>query len=82
MNGFQNVVQQEGGPRFMMTGTYKDVPVEIATGYDVTSDVWRVHVYLTPGGKRQKMNSPVAASTMHDAFNSGFATARAAIEQG
>ncbi|MDS0850425.1 hypothetical protein [Burkholderia cenocepacia] len=61
---------------------YKNWVIEVATGYDVVSDLWLVHAYVTaPGGVREKLavHEPVRRS-MDDALIHGYETAVAYVD--
>ena len=59
-------------------GTYNGHDIEVATGYDIVSDSWPVHVYVD--GSKPLGVSVAPASRYEDAVKAGVAAAKAAIE--
>ena len=76
-------VQVENGPRFAMQWEYKEQKVEVATGYDVSTDRWAYHVYVVPHkGARQRLVDEVKhAASMKQAFDEGLTLAMQKLDQ-
>lgn len=59
-------------------GSYNGHDIEVATGYDIASDSWPVHVYVD--GRKPLGVSVDPASSYEDAVKAGVAATKAAIE--
>lgn len=73
-------IQIQHGPRNAQTDEYKGRIIEVATGYDAMSDRWPVHIYITRGTTRRKVEGRFLADSEHEAFDFGFATAAREID--
>jgi hypothetical protein len=74
---------REDGGRTSATLKYKGYAIEVATGYDVSSDRFPFHVYLKKldGGSRKKVDClPGHDNDMEAALNRGVAFATAYID--
>ncbi|MEJ7685669.1 MAG: hypothetical protein WKG52_00970 [Variovorax sp.] len=67
----ENVVQTESGPRFVQTGTYNGVGIEIVTAYDATYDMWPFHVYVVRDYGRERVTEK-PTTLMHANMNGAF----------
>jgi hypothetical protein len=72
----ENYVQFENGPRFARTANYKGCAIEVAVGWDVISDLCRIHSYVTkPGADRVKVAKGEAPTVNRAAWDFGFKAA-------
>lgn len=75
-------VQTETGPRFVQEDVYRGWKIEVVTGYDINSDRWPFHVYITPPGEpRREVDGKWKEASESDAFDHGFIIAQAEIDQ-
>ncbi|WP_146055200.1 hypothetical protein [Paraburkholderia eburnea] len=73
-------IQIEHGHRNAQTDEYKGRTIEVATGYDAMSDKWPVHIYITHGGVRRKVEGRFISDSEQEAFDFGFAAAATEID--
>lgn len=70
------------GCRIAFLYEHKKWAIEVATGYDVTSDRWPVHVYVTPpAGSREKIQVHVPVrDSQAEALTHGYETGKWYVE--
>lgn len=75
-NRVENMVQTETGPRHAMQGTFKGARIEVVAGYDITTDGWPFHVYISrASGQTDHLGenpTKYAAKSLQSAFDHGF----------
>jgi hypothetical protein len=78
----QYTFREDHGGRMVATSNIKGVPVEVVSGWDITEDRWRFHVYIhnkqTGGMERVPVLHPLADS-QDAAIAAGFQVAADSI---
>jgi hypothetical protein len=65
-------VQIETGARNVQESVEDGVKWRLVSGYDITADNYRVHVYkLNPAGLAEKLDIDLTAATLHEGFELG-----------
>ena len=72
----ENMVQTETGPRHVMQGTYLGVRIEVVAGYDIETDGWLFHIYVSrSSGQTDRLSdlpTKYWAKSLDSAFDQGF----------
>lgn len=72
----ENMVQTETGPRHVMQGTYLGARIEVVAGYDIATDGWLFHVYVSRSSgqsdRLSDMPTKYRAKSLDSAFDQGF----------
>ena len=72
----ENMVQTETGPRHVMQGTYMGARIEVVAGYDIQSDGWLFHIYVSKSSGQTDRLSEIPtryrAKSLDSAFDQGF----------
>ncbi|HSV61231.1 MAG TPA: hypothetical protein VLJ19_20260 [Variovorax sp.] len=72
----ENMVQTETGPRHVMQGTYLGVRIEVVAGYDIETDGWLYHIYVSRSSGQTDRLSEIPtkhrAKSLDSAFDQGF----------
>ena len=75
----ENMVQTETGPRHVMQGTYLGARIEVVAGYDIETDGWLFHIYVSrSSGQTDRLSeipTKCRAKSLDSAFDQGFALA-------
>ena len=72
----ENMVQTETGPRHVMQGTYLGARIEVVAGYDIQTDGWLFHIYVSrSSGQTDRLGeypTRYRAKSLDGAFDQGF----------